>query len=80
MVKKFNTYFLNEPLIEVANLSEEEQRNFQLFFLLPGGQFHQHSTRSFYVSKLRVLLFCAYDLGLYFTGISQLAQKLCVEC
>ncbi len=43
------------------------------------GQFHQHSTRSFYVRKLPVQLFCAYILGLYFTGISLPAQKLRIE-
>jgi hypothetical protein len=42
-------------------------------------QFHQHSTCSFYISKLRTQLFCAYFLGLYFTGISLPAQKLCIE-
>ncbi len=44
------------------------------------GQFHQHSTSSFYVRKLRAQLFCAYVLGLYFTGVSLPAQKLLVEC
>jgi hypothetical protein len=43
------------------------------------GQFHQHSTRSFYVRKLHAQLFCAYILGLYFTGARLLAQKLRVE-
>ncbi len=43
------------------------------------GQFHQRSMRSFYVCKLRPQLFCAYVLGLYFTGVSLPAQKLCVE-
>ncbi len=43
------------------------------------GQFHQHSMRSFYERKLRAQLFCAYILGLYFTGVSLLAQKLRVE-
>jgi hypothetical protein len=42
-------------------------------------QFHQHSTRSFYVRKLPVQLFCAYILGLYFTGVSLPAQNLRVE-
>jgi hypothetical protein len=32
--------------------------------------------RSFYVHKLRVQLFCAYILGLYFTGVSLPEQKL----
>ncbi len=44
------------------------------------GQFHQHSTRSFYVRKLHAQLFCAHVLGLYFTGVSLLAEKLLVEC
>ncbi len=44
------------------------------------GQFHQCYTRSFYIPKLRAQLFCAYVLGLYFTSVSLLAQKLCVEC
>ncbi len=35
--------------------------------------------RSFYEHKLHVQLFCAYGLGLYFTGVSLLAQKLRVE-
>ncbi len=43
------------------------------------GQFHQHSTRSFYVRKLQAQLFCAYNLGLYFTGVNLPAQKLCVK-
>ncbi len=34
---------------------------------------------SFYVCKFQALLFCAYVLGLYFTGISLPAQKLRVE-
>ncbi len=34
-----------------------------------------------YVScKLRAQLFCAYVLGLYFTGVSQPVQTLRVEC
>ncbi len=44
------------------------------------AQFHQRSTCSFYVRKLRVQLFWAYILGLYFTGYRLLAQKLRVEC
>ncbi len=43
------------------------------------GQFHQCSMRSFFVRKLHVQLFCAYVLGLYLTGVSLPAQKLCVE-
>ncbi len=43
------------------------------------SQFHQHSTCSFYVRKLHTQLFCTYVLGLYFTGVSLPAQKLCVE-
>jgi hypothetical protein len=31
-------------------------------------QFHEQSTSSFYIRKFRVQLFCAYVLGLYFTG------------
>jgi hypothetical protein len=38
------------------------------------GQFHQCSTRSFYVRKLRAQIFCAYVLGFYFTGARLLAQ------
>ncbi len=45
----------------------------------PRGQFHQRSTRSFYVRQLRTQLFCTYGLGLYFTGVSLPAQKLRVE-
>jgi hypothetical protein len=37
------------------------------------SQFHQRSTRSFYVRKLRAQLFCAYVLGLYFMGARLLA-------
>jgi hypothetical protein len=44
------------------------------------AQFHQHSTRSFYVRKLGAQLFCAYILGLYFTGARLLVQKLRLEC
>ncbi len=43
------------------------------------AQFHQRSTRSFYVCKLRAQLFCAYILALYSTGVSLPAQKLRVE-
>jgi hypothetical protein len=43
------------------------------------GQLNQHSTRSFYVRKLHSQLFCAYVLGLYFTGVNLPAQKLRVE-
>jgi hypothetical protein len=46
----------------------------------PWGLFHQRSTRSFYVCKLRAQLFCAFILGLYFTGAKLLAQKLRIEC
>ena len=35
--------------------------------------------RSFYVRELRVQIFCANILGLYFTGARLLAQKLRVE-
>jgi hypothetical protein len=44
-----------------------------------GGQFHQRSTRSFYIHKFCVQLFCAYIIGLYFNGTRLLAQKLRVE-
>ncbi len=43
------------------------------------GQFHHRSMCSFYKRKLRAQLFCAYILGLYFTGIRLLVQKLRVE-
>ncbi len=43
------------------------------------GQFHQRSTRSFYICKLCVELFCAHILGLYFTGARLLAHKLHLE-
>ncbi len=43
------------------------------------GQIHQRSTHSFYERKLRAQLFCAYILGLHFTGISLPAQKLRIE-
>ncbi len=45
-----------------------------------GGQFHQHSIRNFYVHEFRAQFFCAYILGLYFTGARLLEQKLGVEC
>ncbi len=45
----------------------------------PWSQFHQHSTHSFYVHKLRGQIFGAYILGLYFIGVSLLAQKLGIE-
>ena len=35
--------------------------------------------RSFYVHKFHAQLFCAYILGLYFTGARLLAQKLRLE-
>ncbi len=44
-----------------------------------GVNFYQHSKRSFYVRKLRALLLCAYVLGLYFTGVNLLAQKLPIK-
>jgi hypothetical protein len=44
------------------------------------GQFHQRSTHSFCVRKLRAQLFYAYISGLYFTGARLLVQKLRVEC
>ncbi len=53
---------------------------FESSFYVFRGQFHQHSTSSFYVRKLHAQLFCAYVLGLYFTGARLLAQKLHVEC
>ncbi len=54
---------------------------FGLFkFFATWGQFHQHSTCSLYVHKLRGQLFCAYILGLYFTGVSLAVQKLPIEC
>ncbi len=43
------------------------------------GQFHQRSTCSFYIHKLRAQLFCAYILGLY-SRTRLLEQKLRVEC
>ncbi len=43
------------------------------------GQFYQCSTCSFYLGKLRAQLFCAYILGLYFTGTRLLGQKLRIE-
>jgi hypothetical protein len=44
------------------------------------AQFHQRYTHSFYIRKLCTQLFCAYVLGLYFTGARLLAQKLRVKC
>jgi hypothetical protein len=43
------------------------------------AQFHQHFTGSFYVRKLCTQLFCAYIVGLYFTGARLLVQMLRVE-
>ena len=45
----------------------------------PWGQFHQSSTCSSYLHKQCAQLFCAYVLGLYFTGARLLVQKLSVE-
>jgi hypothetical protein len=44
------------------------------------SQFYQHSMRSFYVRKFCAQLFCAYFLGLNFTGARLLAQKQRIEC
>ncbi len=43
------------------------------------GQFHQCSTRSFFIRKLLSQFFCAYVSGLKVTGVSLVAQKLRVE-
>ncbi len=50
-----------------------------MFWVSIWGQFHQRSTCSFYLRKLRTQLFHAYILGLYFTGVSLPAQKLGIE-
>ncbi len=47
--------------------------------LMTRGHFHQSSMHSFYARKLRAQSFCAYILGLYFTGARLLGQKLRVE-
>ncbi len=59
-----------------------EEKNHYCFSLLMGDQefFRQLSTPNFYVRKFCAQLFCAYVLGLYFTGARLLAQKLRVEC
>ena len=44
------------------------------------GQFHQHSTSSFFVWKFLEQLFCTYIVGLYFFGVRKLGQKLCIKC
>jgi hypothetical protein len=46
-----------------------------LFDYTTRGQFHQRSTHSFYVRKLHAQLFCAYALGLFFTGVSLLGKS-----
>ncbi len=51
----------------------------QCSFPVSRGQFYQRSMRSFFIRKLHAQLFCAYVLGLYITGVSLPAQKLCVE-
>ncbi len=61
------------------NDTKRQLKMYSTFPILTLGQFHQHSIHSFYVRKLRAQLFCAYILGLYFTGARLLAQKLCVE-
>jgi hypothetical protein len=43
------------------------------------GQFHQCSTCSFYVRKFCAQLFCAYILGLYFTGARLLMHRMLVK-
>ncbi len=63
---------------EVETNSEETELR-EVRTVYPSDRDNQHSTRSFYVRKLRAQLFCAYILGLYFTGVSLLAQKLHVE-
>jgi hypothetical protein len=40
-------------------------------------QFHQRSTRRFYICKMWAHLFCAYILGFYFTGVAY-QRKSCV--
>jgi hypothetical protein len=58
---------------------ERSNAFFGVMLLTTWGQFHQRSTHSFYGHKLRAELFCAYVLGLYFTGARLLVQKLRVE-
>jgi hypothetical protein len=43
------------------------------------AQFHQCSMYSYYTHKFCAQLFCAYILGLHFTGARLLAQKLGIE-
>ncbi len=75
------SYFLNQVIMP-CHVQIETVRLYWLSYslsLTTWGQFHQHSTCSFYVRKLFAQLFCAYILGLYFTGARLLAQKLSVE-
>jgi hypothetical protein len=65
---------------EMFGVGERTVKGSPMTITLSSGQFHQCSMCSFYLRKLWVQLFCAYILGLYFTGISLPAQKLCIEC
>ncbi len=71
---------LCEHLFQKKILSIEVGENSRIYDIYDyRGQFHQHSMHSFYVRKLGEQLFCAYILGLYFIGVSLLAQKLLIE-
>ncbi len=75
--KKFEKFFVMKEVMD-----EEWVVFLSTIFLTTTSwsQFHQHSSCSFYVLKFRTQLFCAYVLGLYFTGARLLAQKLLIEC
>ncbi len=71
--------WLHVPLLQITkSLTMPNKFTFYLPYIF-WGQFHQHSTHSFYVRKLRSQLFCAYVLGLHFTSVSLPAQKLGIE-
>jgi hypothetical protein len=66
----------NAPFVDQVN---DDCHELSVRFLSTKGQFHQCSMRSFYVCKFCMQLFCAYILGLHFSGARLLAQKLRVE-
>ncbi len=76
----------NDEWMKVIFIIDQSFQNLNFFSIirlknscLSRAQFHQHSMCSFYVRKVRAQIFCAYILGLYFTGTGLLAQKLHIE-
>ncbi len=81
VILKHRKYFcMLQTLLTMKNRKKSSFYNEKKFVRSDSwGQFHQRSTPSFYVCKLRVQIFCAYILGLYFSGARLLAQKLRLE-